>query len=97
MAKKIKLIEDDVETKDVEDIMRELVLAVLEGLNVRTQDDFEDKETAVMEEFDSLKDELEAYLMEVVDELPMNEEDLEFGDEDSEDEDLDEDLDEEED
>lgn len=81
--------------RDLEDVVRELVDAMLEGLGVRTQEDFQDREEDVFEELENLKDDLEAYLMEAVEDLPADDLDLDDDEEDSdtleEDDDLEED------
>lgn len=68
--------------RDLEDVVRELVEAMLEGLGVRTQEDFQDREEEVFEELENLKDDLESYLMETVEDLPADDLDLDDDEDD---------------
>jgi len=92
MAKKVIIKEEPV--RDLEGLVRDLISAMLEGFNVKTQEDYEEKESNVLDEIENLKEDLETYLLEAIDELPNGDSDLDFEDEDenAELEDVDEDL-----
>lgn len=68
--------------RDLEDSIRELVSVLLEGFNVKTQEDFHEMETQILDEVENLKEEFEGYLLERVEELPLDISDSDFEDED---------------
>lgn len=92
--KLLKQDKEDINSKDLEDLLHELVLNLLSGFEVKTQEDYESKETKILDELENIKDDLEALVLSAVEELPADNSELDFEDEkeDAEFEDLEDEL-----
>lgn len=67
---------------DLELLMEQLVSTILEGMEIKTQEDYQDNESKVLGELEDLKDSLDDYLLGAIDNLPSIEDDFDLVDND---------------